>query len=154
MDSSRWWLLKDYQEQLVQLYAGIIKELKPKQQKLLFTILLLDTDASEKRIIEVSKLTSVTRDLSELKKNRLIMEHNGKFYIKKITILKKNFENLPDKEQKEYSDVILNSVELEFKKDICIMLGNASTNCFEESISSFSKLNDYQSLKKVYKLYN
>ncbi len=135
------------------IHSQYIKDLNQKQRKLLVTIFLLDTDASEKRIKEISKLTSLTNDMNLLLKSKLIMEYNGKYYIKNIAVIKKYFEKLPDKERKEYSAVILDFIELEFKKDLSVMLGNASAKCFEESITSFSKLNDYQSLKKVYKLY-
>jgi len=130
-----------------------IKELNTKQRKLLFNIFLLDTDASEKRIMKVGKLTSVIKDLNVLLKTRLVMECDGKYYIKKLTFLQNYFNNLQDKEQREYSATILNFIEPEFRKDISIIFGNASDNFFEESISSFSILNDYQSLIKVYELY-
>ncbi len=135
------------------IYSQHIKELNQKQRKLLFLIFLLDTDASETRIKKVSKLTSIVKDLDVLLKTRLIMKYDDNYYIKKKSVINNYFEKLPDKEQKEYSVAILNFIEPEFKKDLCVMLGEVSAKCFEESISSFSKLNDYQSLIKVYKLY-
>ena len=135
------------------IYSLHIKELNLKQCKLLITIFLLDTNASENRIKEASKLGTITNDLNLLLKKRLLMECEGKYYIKKVAIIKKHFENLSDKEQKEYSVNILNFIEPEFKKDLCVMLGGATKKYYEECISSFSKLNDYQSLIKVYKLY-
>ncbi len=135
------------------IYSLHIKELNPKQLKLLFIVFLLDTDASETRIKEISKLGSITNDLNLLLKHRLIMECEGKYYIKKVAVIKKYFENLSDKERKEYSVNILNSTEPEFKKDLSVMLGYASATYYDECISSFSKLNDYQSLIYIYKLY-
>lgn len=135
------------------IYSQHTKELNHKQHKLLITIFLLDTDASETRLKEVSKRSSLTNDLNLLLKNRLIMECEGKFYIKKIASIKKYFEKQPNKKQKEYFVAILNFIKPEFKKDFSIMLGEASTKCFEESINSFSKLNDYQSLIKIHELY-
>ncbi len=135
------------------IYSQHIKELNPKQRKLLFIIFLLDTDTSETRIKEVGKLSSITKDLNVLLKIRLIIEFDGKYYIKKVDVIKNYFEKLPDNERKEYSANMLDFSGTEFKKELCIMLGEASIKCFEESISSLSKLNDYQSLINVYKLY-
>lgn len=135
------------------IYSQHIKELSPKQRKLLFKIFLLDTDASETRIKEVSKLTSITKDISVLLKIRLIKESEGKYYIKKVAVIKNYFEKLPAKERKEYSVDILNSIRTELKKDLNVMLGDVSSNCYEECISTLTKLNDYQSLRNVYKLY-
>ena len=135
------------------IHSQRIKELNQKQRKLLIMIMLLDTDASETRIKEISKLSSLKNDLELLLKNKLIMECYGKYYINKVTVIKQYFEKLPAKERKEYSKAILNFIEPEFKKDLSIMLGETTANCFEESILTFSRLKDYQSLKKIYKLY-
>ncbi|NQT65128.1 MAG: sigma 54-interacting transcriptional regulator, partial [FCB group bacterium] len=135
------------------IYSLHIKELNPKQRKLLFIIFLLDTDASEAKIKKVSKLTSITTDLKVLLKNRLIIEFNNKYHIRKIAAVRKCYENLAVKERKDYSKDVLNFVASEFKNELCVMLGDATSECFEECISSFSKLIDYQSLDKIYKLY-
>ena len=135
------------------IYSQHLKELTPKQRKLLFTIFLLDTNASDETIKNSSKLSSFTKDLSVLLKTRLITEYKGKYYIKKISVIKKFFEKLPVKERKEYSIEILDSLDPEYKTDLCVYLGEATENCFEECISSLSKLNDYQSLIQIYKLY-
>jgi len=135
------------------IYSQHIKELSPKQRKLLFMIYLLDTDSSETRIKEVSKLSSVTKDLNVLSKIRLIIESNGNYYVKKVDVIKNYFEKLPENERKEYRANMLDFSEIEFKNELCIILGEASVKCFDESITSLSKLKDYQSLINVYKLY-
>ncbi|MDP8269621.1 MAG: sigma 54-interacting transcriptional regulator [Candidatus Tenebribacter davisii] len=138
---------------LTTIYSQQISKLTQKQHKLLFIILLLDTDASESRIKEISKLTSITKDLNLLLKNRLIMRYGDSFYIKKVAVIKHCFEKLPDKKRKEYSNCILSSVKLEYKKDICVILGDAKKLCYEECLASLSKLKDYQSLIRIYNLY-
>ena len=135
------------------IYSQHIKGLNLKQRKLLFIIFLLDTDATETRIKKTSKLTSITKDLSVLLKTRLIIESDGKYYVKRVAVIKNYLEKLPAKERREYSTDIINSIESELKKDISVMLGMATAKCFEECISSLSKLNDYHSLINVYKLY-
>ena len=138
---------------LEMIYTQHINELNAKQRKLLFVILLLDTKATEDQIKSVSKLNAVAKDLNALLKLRLIMELDGKYFLKKTSVIKKYFEDLPQKERAEFSHNIVESIEPEFGNEICILLGDTSSEYFESCISSFSKLNDYRSLIHIYKLY-
>ncbi|MDP8202924.1 MAG: sigma 54-interacting transcriptional regulator [Candidatus Tenebribacter mawsonii] len=135
------------------IYSQHINELNVKQRKLLFTILLLDTDATDERIKSVSNLNSITKDLKVLLKIRLIMELDGKYYLKKVSLIKQYFEDLPQKDRNDYSHKIVESLEPEFRNEISVLLGETSSEYFESCIISFLKLNDYRSLIQIYKLY-
>lgn len=135
------------------IYSHQINKLKAKQRKLLFTVLLLDTDATEDNIKQMSKMTAVKRDINVLLKNRLIMEYDDKYYLKKVDIVKKYYSKLPKKDRKEYCKNIVETVKPKFRDEICILLGTASADNFENCILSLSRLNDYRSLINVYKLY-
>ncbi|MCF7857695.1 MAG: sigma 54-interacting transcriptional regulator [Candidatus Cloacimonetes bacterium] len=130
-----------------------INDLKPEQRKLLFIILLLDTSAPDAKLKQICKAASTAQDLKILQKKRLIIKQEDNYYVKKAAIIKKHFENLPKKKRLENFELVSKVIKPEFKNDLCVILGESTSKCFDECISKLSKLNDYDSLITIQKLY-
>jgi len=135
------------------LFDHQINELTEKQKRLLFIILVLDTGATESNIKKMINSQSIKRDLTVLVKNRLIMVFDEKYYLKKVDIVKKYFYELTKKEKNIFKENIAKTVKPQYVDHILVMLGFASTENYENCIRSLSKLHDYRSLIKIYKLY-
>ena len=96
-------------------------------------------ERSKTRIKEASKLGTITNDLNLLLKNRLIMKCDSKYYIKKIAVIKKHFENLSNKERKEYSENILSLAE--WIRGFMIDSEETFFKCSQQSIYPYSTTN-------------
>jgi len=132
------------------IYRKKLEKLSESQKTLLFTIFLLDTRASEKKLKEILSSNSIKNDLKILRDNDFVFEVNGFYFGKKVPVLEKFFNALPKKEQQTFIRPVLDKSDDEIIFDYCFLFHKCTDKQLNSLIDYLISLNDYESLKKVY----
>ncbi|MCK4311773.1 MAG: sigma 54-interacting transcriptional regulator [Candidatus Cloacimonetes bacterium] len=130
-----------------------IKALNETQSRLLFTVFLLDTNATVPNLKKLFDTNILNKHLMELSKRKLIFELDKKYYIKKVSGIKEYFFSISKTKQKEYYKPVIKILDKEQIFDLCIIINDCDITIFDRIIDDLSKVKDFQSLIEIYKIY-
>ncbi|MDO9577482.1 MAG: sigma 54-interacting transcriptional regulator [Candidatus Cloacimonadales bacterium] len=129
-----------------------IETFNEKQQTLYYTILLLDTFASDSTLKKIFGQTAFTKDLNFLKKQSIIYMLNGKYHSKKTVYGKDFFAKLSAKKQDEIYQNVSKVLTPEHLDDLRISIKKYDPDTILRIVNRISKLFDYDANVKLYKL--
>ncbi|MBN1326655.1 MAG: tetratricopeptide repeat protein, partial [Candidatus Cloacimonetes bacterium] len=124
-----------------------ITQLSDEETRLLYTILLLDT--------ETHPLDQLIADndirLRSLLDKRLIFKFDDRYYVKKVVSLKEHFFALPKAQKKKLSKPIIELHE-PLRNDLTIMLDEAQEEMILAEQVYLRKINDFNGLREIYQI--
>jgi transcriptional regulator with PAS, ATPase and Fis domain/Tfp pilus assembly protein PilF len=127
-----------------------LHELDDNVKKLLFTLFLLDTNGSDSVLKQLFPDADLKNALTTLISKKLIFHFNKRYYIRKVSIIKQQFESLPASKKKLLITPILKTLNESLFGDFCVMFGLCTDELRNDVITYLQHISDYNSLTLIF----
>ncbi len=132
------------------IYKREIKELSEEQKRLIFTILLLDTETD--RLNDIINTKTFKKDIETLKNKKLIFEYGGNYFVIKVSAAKESFNSLSKAKQKALYTPVISDKKNTSSECLKIFLIEANVQLINKKIHYLNSIKDFDALIVIYKL--